>query len=155
LRLSYRAKSSTSHTHHNRGYPNSLRYLLRYWTTRYSPAGYSLPRAGWSASSRYHHRHRFQPGPGYPSNQVRVTLNTKGKLEMLSAENELVTLDYTPETLANTVDLALRLAPGQTLSSYQQFVERFPVYPFLINYVNQFFYRFLPLQLSVILIPQQ
>lgn len=89
------------------------------------------------------------------SNQVRVTLNTKGKLEMLSAENELVTLDYTPETLANTVDLALRLAPGQTLSSYQQFVERFPVYPFLINYVNQFFYRFLPLQLSVILIPQQ
>jgi SOS-response transcriptional repressor LexA len=89
------------------------------------------------------------------SNQVRVTLNTKGKLEMLSAENELVTLDYTPETLANTVDLALRLAPGQTLSSYQQFVERFPVYPFLINYVNQFFYRYLPLQLSVILIPQQ
>ncbi len=89
------------------------------------------------------------------SDQVRVTLNTKGKLEMLSADSELVTLDYTPETLANTVDLALRLAPGQTLESYQQFVERFPVYPFLTNYVNQFFYRFLPFRLSVILIPQQ
>ena len=34
------------------------------------------------------------------TNQVRVTLNTKGKLEMLSADNELATLDYTPETLA-------------------------------------------------------
>ena len=89
------------------------------------------------------------------SDQVRVTLNTKGKLEMLSADSELVTLDYTPETLANTVDLAMRLAPGQTLESYQQFVERFPVYPFLTNYVNQFFYRFLPFRLSVILIPQQ
>ena len=89
------------------------------------------------------------------SDQVRVTLNTKGKLEMLSADSELVTLDYTPAPLANTVDLALRLAPGQTLESYQQFVERFPVYPFLTNYVNQFFYRFLPFRLSVILIPQQ
>ncbi len=88
------------------------------------------------------------------SDQIRVTLNTNGKLEMLSADNELVKLDYTPETLANTVDLALRLAPGQTLASYQQFVERFPVYPFLTNYVNQFFYRYLPLRLSVILTPQ-
>ncbi len=89
------------------------------------------------------------------TNQVRVTLNTKGKLEMLSADNELVTLDYTPETLANTVDLALRLSPGQTYRSYEKFVERFPVYPFLTNYVNQFFYRFLPFRISVILTPQQ
>lgn len=89
------------------------------------------------------------------SDQVRVSLNTKGKLEMLSGENELVMLDYTPETLANTVDLALRLSPGQTFTSYQKFVERFPVYPFLTNYVNQFFYRFLPFRISVILTPQQ
>lgn len=88
------------------------------------------------------------------SNQIRVTLNTKGKLEMLSADDQLITLDYTPETLANTVDLALRLIPGQTLNSYQQFVERFPVYPFLLNYVNQLFYQFLPFRLSVILTPQ-
>ena len=89
------------------------------------------------------------------TNQVRVTLNTKGKLEMLSADNELATLDYTPETLANTVDLALRLASGQTFSVYEKFVERFPVYPFLTKYVNQLFYRFLPFRISVILVPQQ
>jgi hypothetical protein len=89
------------------------------------------------------------------TNQIRVNLNTNGKLEMLSAENELVTLDYTPETLANTVDLALRLSPGQTYTSYQEFVERFPVYPFLTNYANQFFYRFLPFRISLILLPQQ
>lgn len=88
------------------------------------------------------------------SDQVRLTLNTKGKLELRSGENDLVTLDYTPETLANTIDLALRLAPGQTLASYERFVERFPVYPFLANYVNHLFYRFLPLRLSVILTPQ-
>ncbi len=87
------------------------------------------------------------------SDQIRVTLNTKGKLEMLSADNKLVALDYTPQTLANTVDLALRLSPGQTYSSYQQFVERFPVYPALANYVNQFFYQFLPFRISVILLP--
>ncbi len=74
---------------------------------------------------------------------------------MLSADNELATLDYTPETLANTVDLALRLAPGQTFSVYEKFVERFPVYPFLTKYVNQLFYRFLPFRISVILVPQQ
>ncbi len=89
------------------------------------------------------------------TNQIKVTLNTKGKLEMLSADNKLVALDYTPETLANTLDLALHLAPGQAFKSYEQFVERFPVYPFLTNYVNQFFYRYLPIRISVILTPQQ
>ena len=87
------------------------------------------------------------------SNQVRVTLNTKGKLEMLSEDDELVTLDYTPETLANTVDLALRLAPGQTLTAYQEFVQRYPIYPHLAKYVNNFFYGILPLRISVILTP--
>lgn len=89
------------------------------------------------------------------TDQVRVTLNTKGQLEMRSADDKLVALDYTPETLANTIDLALHLAPGQAFKSYEQFVERFPVYPFFTNYVNQFFYRFLPFRISVILIPQQ
>ncbi len=87
------------------------------------------------------------------ANQVRVTLNTKGKLEMLSEEDELVRLDYTPETLANTVDLALRLAPGQTLTAYQGFVQRYPIYPHLATYVNNFFYTILPLRISVILTP--
>ncbi len=88
------------------------------------------------------------------SNQVNVILNTKGKLELLSQDDSLVTLDYTPETLANTVDLALRFAPGQAMASYQKFVDKFPVYPWLANYVNHFFYRFLPFRVSVILTPQ-
>ena len=87
-------------------------------------------------------------------NEIRLTLDTKGKIQVLDAEAPMMDVDYTPETLANTIDLAMRFAPGDTAASYEQFVDRYPLYPKLTEYVSNLFFRYLPLRISVILTAQ-
>ena len=87
-------------------------------------------------------------------NEIRLTLDTKGKIQVLNQEAPMMELDYTPETLANTIDLAMRFAPGDTEASYEQFVDRYPLYPKLTEYVSNLFFRYLPLRISVILTAQ-
>ncbi|MBP7213687.1 MAG: hypothetical protein KBA03_05585 [Anaerolineaceae bacterium] len=88
---------------------------------------------------------------GTDNNELRLTLDTKGKLQILDADSEILEVDYTPETLANTIDLALRFTPGDTEAAYEQFVDRYPIYPKLTDYVSNLFFRFLPLRISLIL----
>ena len=88
---------------------------------------------------------------GTDNNEIRLTLDTKGKLQLLDADSEFLKIDYTPETLANTIDLAMRFTPGDTEAAYEQFVDRYSIYPKLIDYVSNLFFRYLPLRISVIL----
>lgn len=88
------------------------------------------------------------------SGEVLITLNTKGSLELNSADDSLTRVDYTPETFLNTLQLGLKLMPGQLGQNYQAFVDKIPLYPGLVSYVVNFFYRILPLRISVNLTPQ-
>lgn len=85
------------------------------------------------------------------NNEIRLTLDTRGNLQLLDTDSEILKIDYTPETLANTIDLAMRFAPGDTEAAYEQFVGRYPIFPKLTDYVSNLFFRFLPLRISVIL----
>jgi hypothetical protein len=87
------------------------------------------------------------------SEEIKLNLNTKGSLNITSAGEELVKLNFTPQTLATTLDLALKLAPGDTFQAYQQFVDRFPVYPYLLRYTGELFFHILPVRFSVIMTP--
>jgi hypothetical protein len=83
--------------------------------------------------------------------ELRLTLDTRGTINLRDAENDLLALDYTPETLVNSLDLAMRLSPGDTLGRYNEFIERYPVYPMLTEYVSNLFFRFLPMRFTLIL----
>ncbi|NLB71870.1 MAG: hypothetical protein GX797_07705 [Chloroflexi bacterium] len=87
------------------------------------------------------------------ADEIKLDLNTKGSLNLTSAGEELVKLNFTPQTLATTLDLALKLAPGETLQAYQQFVDRFPVYPWLLRYTSELFFHVLPIRFSVVMTP--
>lgn len=87
------------------------------------------------------------------SEEIKLNLNTKGSLNITSAGEELVKLNFTPQTLATTLDLALKLAPGDTFQAYQQFVDRFPVYPYLLRYTGELFFHVVPVRFSVIMTP--
>lgn len=83
------------------------------------------------------------------SGEVLITLNTKGSLELNSAADSLTRVDYTPESFLNTLQLGLKVMPGELGGNYQNFVEKIPLYPRLVSYVVNFFTRILPLRLSV------
>lgn len=89
------------------------------------------------------------------TNEIKLSLNTKGQLDLTSAGDDLLKVDYSPETLATALDLALKLSPGDTDRAYQNFIERFPVYPHLLRYTSRLFFHFLPLNVSVLMTPQQ
>lgn len=87
--------------------------------------------------------------------QIKLVLNTKGSIELTSADQDLIKLNFTPKTLGTALDLALKLSPGDTDAAYEQFIDRFPVFPFLLRYNSRLFFHFLPLKISVLMLAQQ
>lgn len=88
------------------------------------------------------------------SDEIKLVLNTRGSLAMTSADEDLLRIDFTPESLETALDIALKLSPGDTRNAYQNFVQKFPVYPFLLRYTGNLFFHILPLKLSVIMTAQ-
>jgi len=79
----------------------ALRHLFRFGQTSYPPA-----------------KHPYKVSPGQPlhsiitsngADQLKLTLNTAGDIEIVSGQQSVVSLNYTPETFENTLDLGERL----------------------------------------------
>jgi hypothetical protein len=85
------------------------------------------------------------------SDEIKLVLNTKGTLNLTSAEEDLLRLDFTPDSLETSLDIALKLSPRNTRTAYEDFIEKFPVYPHLLRYTSKLFFHILPLKLSVIM----
>lgn len=85
------------------------------------------------------------------SDELKLVLNTKGTLHLTSAEEDLLRLDFTPESLETTLGIALKLSPCSARNAYEDFIDKFPVYPFLLRYTGKLFFHVLPFRLSVIL----
>ncbi|MEN6580095.1 MAG: hypothetical protein ABFD05_05630, partial [Anaerolineaceae bacterium] len=64
----------------------------------------------------------YKVSPGQPlhaiitsdgADELKLTLNTSGKIEIASEKQSVVALNYTPETFGNTLDLGERLLIAQ------------------------------------------
>ncbi len=64
----------------------------------------------------------YKVSPGQPlhsiitsdgADELKLTLNTSGEIEITSEDQSLVALNYTPETFDNTLDLGERLLNAQ------------------------------------------
>ena len=85
-------------------------------------------------------------------NALKLTLNTSGKIEITSEEQSVVTLNYTPETFGNTLDLGERLLIAQkTIQSDGDIPESSPFLRKLINWVIAYYYHVIRFSLSVLL----
>ena len=83
---------------------------------------------------------------------LKLTLNTAGKIEITSKEQSVVTVNYTPETFGNTVDLGERLLIAQkTVQSDGDVPESSSFLRKLINWVISYYYHVIRFRLSVLL----
>lgn len=86
------------------------------------------------------------------ADQLKLTLNTSGVVEITSAEQSVVALNYTPETFDNTLDLGERLLIAQkTVQSDGDVPESSPFLRKLINWAIAYYYHVIRFRLSVLL----
>lgn len=86
------------------------------------------------------------------ADQLKLTLNTSGVVEITSAEQSVVALNYTPETFDNTLDLGERLLIAQkTVQSDGDVPESSPFLRKLINWAIAYYYHIIRFRLSVLL----
>lgn len=86
------------------------------------------------------------------ADQLKLTLNTSGLVEITSAEQSVIALNYTPETFDNTLDLVERLLIAQkTVQSDGDVPESSPFLRKLINWAIAYYYHIIRFRLSVLL----
>lgn len=86
------------------------------------------------------------------ADQLKLTLNTSGLVEITSAEQSVIALNYTPETFDNTLDLGERLLIAQkTVQSDGDVPESSPFLRKLINWAIAYYYHIIRFRLSVLL----
>ncbi len=103
----------------------------------------------------------YKVSPGQPlhaiitsdgADELKLTLNTSGKIEIASEKQSVVALNYTPETFGNTLDLGERLLIAQkTVQSDGDVPESSPFLRKLINWVISYYYYVIRFRLSVLL----
>ena len=103
----------------------------------------------------------YKVSPGQPlhaiitsdgADELKLTLNTTGEIEITSADNSVVALNYTPETFDNTLDLGERLLIAQkSLQSDGDVPESSPFLRKLVNWVISYYYHIIRFRLSVLL----
>ncbi len=85
------------------------------------------------------------------SDQLRLTLKTSGVVEVTSADQSVVSLNYTPDTFENTLDLGERLLVAQnTVQGDGDVPEISPFLRKLINWVIAYYYHVIRFRLSVL-----
>ena len=104
----------------------------------------------------------YKVSPGQPlhsiitsdgADELKLTLNTSGEIEITSEDQSLAALNYTPETFDNTLDLGERLLIAQkTVQSDGDVPESSPFLRKLINWVIAYYYHIIRFRLSVLLI---
>ena len=102
----------------------------------------------------------YKVSPGQPlhaiiasdgADELKLTLNTSGKIEIASEEQSVVALNYTPETFGNTLDLGERLLIAQkTVQSDGDVPESSPFLRKLINWAIAYYYHIIRFRLSVL-----
>ena len=103
----------------------------------------------------------YKVSPGQPlhsiitsdgADQLKLTLNTTGEIEITSADQSVVSLNYTPETFENTLDLGERLLKAQkSVQSNEDVPESYPFLRKLINWAITYYYQVIRFRLSVLL----
>jgi hypothetical protein len=103
----------------------------------------------------------YKVSPGQPlhsiitsdgADELKLTLNTSGEIEITSEEQSVVALNYTPETFDNTLDLGERLLIAQkSLQSNEDVPESSPFLRKLIDWVVAYYYHVIRFRLSVLL----
>jgi len=103
----------------------------------------------------------YKVSPGQPlhsiitsdgADELKLTLNTSGEIEITSEDQSLVALNYTPETFDNTLDLGERLLNAQkSLQSNEDAPESSPFLRKLIDWVIAYYYHIIRFRLSVLL----
>ncbi len=103
----------------------------------------------------------YKVSPGQPlhsiitsdgADQLKLSLNTNGEIEITSAEQSVVSLNYTPETFDNTLDLGERFLIAQkTVQSNGTAPESSPFLRKLINWAISYYYHIVRFRLSVLL----
>jgi len=103
----------------------------------------------------------YKVSPGQPlhsiitsdgADELKLTLNTSGEIEITSEEQSVVALNYTPETFDNTLDLGERLLIAQkSLQSNEDVPESSPFLRKLIDWVIAYYYHVIRFRLSVLL----
>ena len=85
------------------------------------------------------------------ADQLRLTLNTSGVVEITSADQSVVALNYTPDTFENTLDLGERLLVAQkTVQGDGDIPESSPFLRKLINWAIAYYYHIIRFRLSVL-----
>ena len=85
------------------------------------------------------------------SNQLKLTLKTSGMVEVTSTDQSVVSLNYTPDTFENTLNLGERLLVAQnTVQGDGDVPEISPFLRKLINWVIAYYYHVIRFRLSVL-----
>lgn len=86
------------------------------------------------------------------ANQLKLTLDTSGAIEIASADQPVVVLKYSPETFYNTLNLGERLLIAQNVvQGNVDIPESSPFLRKLINWVVAYYYHVIRFRLSVLL----
>ena len=103
----------------------------------------------------------YKVSPGQPlyaivtsdgADQLELTLDTSGAIEIASGEQSVVTLNYTPETFYNTLELGERLLIAQeSIQSDGDSPESSPFLRRVINWVVAYYYNIIRFRFSVLL----
>lgn len=103
----------------------------------------------------------YKVSPGQPlhaiitsdgADELKLTLNTAGEIEITSADQSVVALNYTPETFENTLNLGERFLMAQkSLQSNEDVPESSPFLRKLVNWVIAYYYHIIRFRLSVLL----
>ena len=85
------------------------------------------------------------------ADQLKLTLKTSGVVEVTSADQSVVALNYTPDTFENTLDLGERLLVAQkTVQGDGDIPESSPFLRKLINWAIAYYYHVIRFRLSVL-----
>ena len=86
------------------------------------------------------------------ADQLRLTLNTSGVVEVTSADQSVVALNYTPDTFENTLDLGERLLVAQkTVQGGGDVPESSPFLRKLVNWAIAYYYHVIRFRLSILI----
>lgn len=85
------------------------------------------------------------------SDQLKLTLKTSGMVEVTSADQSVVSLNYTPDTFENTLNLGERLLVAQkTVQGNGDVPEISPFLRKLIDWAIAYYYHIVRFKLSVL-----
>jgi len=85
------------------------------------------------------------------ADQLKLTLNTSGMVEVTSSDQSVVSLKFTPETFDNTLDLGKRLLIAQKIvQGNGEVPESSPFLRKLTNWAISYYYNVIRFRLSVL-----